>query len=309
MNLQNHERRPEPRSGHLLAAFSLALAGCLWGTGFLFGKIAMTEMTVSENVAFRFLSGAVLLLPVVTRSWKPYRGKDLWILLLASVIGIPVQFLIQFRGLQLTTVSHASLIVGVLPVILAAGSAVVLQERLRAVEWGVLALSALGAGLIALSSRSTAGNSGPSLHGDLLVLGSMFAAMVMVLCSKRLIASHGALPVTATTIILGTVLLMIWVELTTPVQVHFSASAWGAAVAQGVLATAGAYLLWNWGLGHMPASKAGVFLNLEPALGSVLGIVILHEPLAQTAILGGACIIGAAVYFSLRGQEEAEHKR
>jgi drug/metabolite transporter (DMT)-like permease len=107
--------------------------------------------------------------------------------------------------------------------------------------------------------------------------------------------------VTATTIILGTVLLMIWVELTKPVRFHFSAATWGAAVAQGVLATAGAYLFWNWGLAHMPASKAGVFLNLEPVVGSVLGVVILHERLAEIAILGGALIVGAAAYFSLRG--------
>jgi drug/metabolite transporter (DMT)-like permease len=303
MHSNNDQRMTRAGAGHLLAASSLALGGCLWGTGFLFGKIAMNEMTVSENVAFRFLSGAVVLSPIVIRSWKPYRGKEFWILLLASVTGIPVQFLIQFRGLQLTTVSHASLIVGVLPVLLAASSAVVLHERLRGVEWGALSVSALGAGLIAVSSKDSGSGSGPSLHGDLLVFLSMFAAVVMVLCSKRLIASHGALPVTATTIILGTILLMVWVELTRPVRFHFSAGGWGAAVAQGLLATAGAFLFWNWGLGHMPASKAGVFLNLEPVVGSVLGIAVLHERLAHTAILGGLFIIGAAVYFSVRPHE------
>jgi len=49
------------KTPHLLAVGALALAGCLWGTGFLFGKIAMTEMTVTENVSFRFLTGAILL--------------------------------------------------------------------------------------------------------------------------------------------------------------------------------------------------------------------------------------------------------
>lgn len=289
---------------HLLAALSMAFAGCLWGTGFLFGKIAMQEMTVSENVAFRFLSGAILLSPIVIRNWKPYRGKEFWILLLASIVGVPVQFLIQFWGLQLTTVSHASLIVGVLPVLIAGISAVVLHERLRAIEWGALGLSALGAGLIALSSRGGGGDSGPSLHGDLLVLASMFAAVVMVLCSKRLIASHGALPVTASTVILGTIWLMAWVEATRPIRLHFSLKSWAAAIAQGLLATAGAYLFWNWGLGHMPAAKAGVFLNLEPLVGSILGILILHESLAHTAILGGTFIIGSALYFSLHPHEK-----
>jgi len=285
---------------HLLAVASLALAGSLWGTGFLFGKIAMEQMTVAENVAFRLLSGALLLVPVALRHWKPFRGRELGILLLACVIGIPVQFLIQFYGLALTTVSHASLIVGVLPVMLAAASAVVLHERLHGLEYGALAVSAAGAILIALSSRESIQRPRASWQGDSLVLLSMCAAVVMILCSKRLIASHGALPVTATTVILGTLILLAWVELTEPVRFHFSSKTWGAAIAQGLLATAGAYLFWNWGLAHMPASKAGIFLNLEPVVGAILGVTVLHERLGQLAILGGAFIIGAAVYFSLR---------
>ncbi|PYX47878.1 MAG: EamA family transporter [Acidobacteria bacterium] len=290
------------RGQHLLAASALAMAGSLWGTGFLFGKLAMQEMTVSENVAFRFVASAVALIPVVIRYWKPYRGKELMLLLFASIIGIPVQFLIQFQGLKLTTVSHASLIVGVLPILLAGASAIFLHERIRGLEWGALVLSAIGAILIALSGGTARSGPSPSLHGDALVLLSMIAAVAMILCTKRLIASHGALAVTATTIILGTIFLLAWVELTKPLRFHFSAVAWGSAAAQGLLATAGAYLFWNWGLSHMPASNAGVFLNLEPVVGTVLGVIILHERLGLTAILGGLLIIAAAVYLSLRTQ-------
>lgn len=247
-----------------------------------------------------------MLIPVVIRYWKPYRGKELALLLVASVIGIRVQFLIQFQGLELTTVSHASLIVGVLPVLIAVSSAFFLHERLHGLEWGALGLSALGAVLIAVSGGTPGSGPRSSLHGDALVLLSMFAAVVMILCSKRLIASHGSLAVTATTIILGTIFLLIWVELTSPLRFHFSASAWGAAAAQGLLATAGAYLFWNWGLSHMPASNAGVFLNLEPVIGTILGVLILHERLGPTGILGGLFIIGAAVYFSLRPHSAVE---
>lgn len=295
--------KTETKEHHLVAAMSLALAGSLWGTGFLFGKIAMEEMTVSENVAYRFLTAAVVLIPIAMRGWKPYRGKELGLLLVASTIGVPLQFLIQFRGLQLTTVSHASLIVGVLPVFVAVSSAVVLHERLTGLEWGALAISAIGAVMIAVSSGQESSGPRASLHGDLLVMLSMCAAVVMILCSKRLIASHGAMAVTATTLLLGMIFLLAWVELTEPLRFHFSAKSWGAAAAQGLLATAGAYLFWNWGLGRMPASKAGVFLNLEPVVGSVLGTSILGERLGGWAIGGGIFIIGAAVYFSLRPHE------
>src|SRR5438270_14009248 len=129
------------RGQHLLAASALALAGSLWGTGFLFGKLAMQEMTVSENVAFRFVASAVALIPVVIRYWKPYRGKELMLLLFASIMGIPVQFLIQFQGLKLTTVSHASLTVGVLPILFARPSAIFPHDRFRCCGWGGLGFS------------------------------------------------------------------------------------------------------------------------------------------------------------------------
>jgi hypothetical protein len=47
----------------------------------------------------------------------------------ASVLGVPVQYLVQFKGLSLTTVSHASLMVGTLPMLLAI-AAVVAPRRL-----------------------------------------------------------------------------------------------------------------------------------------------------------------------------------
>lgn len=295
-------RSTKPKARHFLAATALALAGCLWGTGFLFGKMAMAEMTVSENVAFRFLAGALALSPIVLRRWSPYRGRELGMLLFASVIGIPVQFLIQFQGLHLTTVSHASLIVGALPILLAATSALFLKERLRRLEWRALGISTFGAVLIASSGAHAGNGPNPDWHGDVLVLLSLFAAVAMILCSKRLMDTHGALEVTATTIVIGTIMLLAWVELWRPLRFHFSRAAWGAAVAQGLLATAGAYLFWNWGLAHMPASRAGIFLNLEPVVGTVLGVWLLHETLGTMAIVGGLLIISAAVYFSRRPQ-------
>jgi drug/metabolite transporter (DMT)-like permease len=35
----------------------------------------------------------------------------------ASLLGVPVRYLVQFKGLSLTTVSHASLMVGTLPML------------------------------------------------------------------------------------------------------------------------------------------------------------------------------------------------
>jgi drug/metabolite transporter (DMT)-like permease len=74
-----------------------------------------------------------------------------------------------------------------------------------------------------------------------------------------------------------------------------SGRTWLALAAQGLFATTAATLLWNYGVSRVPAAEAGVFVNLEPALGAVLGVVVLGETLGPTGLAGGALIIGAAV--------------
>jgi drug/metabolite transporter (DMT)-like permease len=288
----------------LRANASLALAGCLWGTGFLFGKIDFREMSVSENANFRFLFACIPLLPIALRRTAFCRNRnwrDIGLFLAATVIGIPVQFLMQFKGLELTSVSHASLIVGTLPVMIAIASVLFLHERLSRLEWEVLLFSPIGALLIALSSKDSTRAGGPTFAGDMLVVLSMAAAAIMILLSKGLVEKYDSIEITAWMIVIGTALLLAWAQAASPLRFHFSRGAWEAATAQGLLATAGAYLAWNWGLARVPASRAGVFLNLEPLVGTCLGVTILHETLRWMAVLGGAMIIGPAIYFSRKG--------
>ena len=63
---------------------------------------------------------------------------------------------------------------------------------------------------------------------------------------------------------------------------HITSTAWIALAISGLLCTATTTLLWNWGIHHVPASRAGVFLNIEPALGSYLGVRLLGEHLDLT---------------------------
>ena len=51
----------------------------------------------------------------------------------------------------------------------------------------------------------------------------------------------------------------------------------------------------------MPAARAGVFVNLEPALGALLGVVVLGETLGWSDRAGGVLIIGDAVAMARQG--------
>src|SRR6185437_7887766 len=129
---------PNPRTvrrTQWLGYGACAAAGCLWGTGFFFGRIAMDEMSVEYMVLYRFLFACVGLLPVALMHRVRLTKGELRLLVLSAGLGVPLQFLMQFHGLAYTTVSHASLMVGTLPVLLAAAAALFMGERLDWVGW------------------------------------------------------------------------------------------------------------------------------------------------------------------------------
>jgi drug/metabolite transporter (DMT)-like permease len=290
-----------PQRGRTLSILALATAGCLWGTGFYFGKIALGEMPVTMMVLFRFAFACVGLLPFMFFD-RPRFGRNEWgWVIAASVLGVPVQYLVQFKGLSLTTVSHASLMVATLPMLLAIGAMLFSGERLHGGGWLALTASTVGAALIALSSKGASGTAQASIRGDFLVVLSMFAAIAWILISKRLMRQHSAVMVTASVYWIGTVILMAVVIITAGLPtVHYSTRVWVALAEQGLLATASTTVLWNWGLKRVPASQAGIFVNLEPLVGAILGVWLLHESLGTMALAGGALIIGGAVYFSYK---------
>ena len=288
---------PQEPKNKALGFGACALASSLWGTGFFFGKIALVEMSVGHMVLYRFLFGAVVLLPLLLTHLPTFNRSEWGLLLLASFLGVPLQFLIQFYGLSLTTVSHASLMVGTMPVLLAIGAAIFAHERMDAVGWTAIAASTCGAALIALSGKHGHGGGGPSLQGDLLVVASLAIALFWLLINKRLMERHSHIAVTAYGIVLGTLMLLIWVPIQygAPPISHVSTKAWLALIASGVLCTAATTLLWNWGMTQVPASQAGVLLNMEPLMGSLLGIFVLGDRLGPGAWIGGGLILAAAV--------------
>lgn len=286
-----------------LGFLACALASAFWGCGFYFGKIALAEMHFGAMVLYRFAFAILALLPLLLTHKPGLNAREWRILILASFLGVPVQFLIQFYGLSITTVSHASLMVGTMPVILALGAALFAHERMDKLGWTALGASTLGAALIALGhSRPTA--NGPTLTGDLLIVFSLGIALFWILISKHLLQTHSAVVVTAYGLLAGTLMLAIFVPLAygPPPFASVSLKAWLALAASGILCTASSTLLWNWGLTQVPASQAGVLLNIEPLIGSLLGILLLGETLGPSAWLGGALIVAAAFTLTLHSK-------
>jgi drug/metabolite transporter (DMT)-like permease len=275
-------------------------------------------MNVEHMVLYRFLFACVGMAPVMITQRVRLTASETKTLLLAALFGIPIQFMLQFHGLALTTVSHASLMVGAMPVLLAVTAVLFAGEHLDWLSWLALCGSTAGAAMVVLGgNHATTGRETPTLAGDLLVIVSLISALAWILLSKKLLRTHSPPVVTAYTIYSGTVMLIIWITSSRLLAfmihakvepmpfAHITTTAWLALAISGLLCTATTTLLWNWGIHHVPASRAGVFLNIEPALGSVLGVELLGEKLGPYAWLGGALILVGAITLTTRGHEPA----
>ena len=137
---------------------------------------------------------------------------------------------------------------------------------------------------------------GPSLVGDLLVLAALLVSLFWILMNKRLMERHPPAVITVYGVYSGAIMIAVWVLLQDgPPPVHgLPLAAWLASAASGLFCTAGSTLLWNWGIHHVPASRAAVFLNIEPMLGSFLGVELLGDHLGPLAWIGGVLILAAA---------------
>jgi drug/metabolite transporter (DMT)-like permease len=262
---------------------------------------------VGQLVLYRFLFAAIGFAPA---TWRGLRNpgtriarQDYNLIFIAALVGVPVQFLIQFAGLARTTVSHASLMIGALPVLLAAGSALFAHEHVSKGRWLALVASMIGAGLIAFGASSGEAGAQASLSGDLLVAVSLFAGVAWILITQVLMNTGRYSPVNASAYVMtaGALMVIVWVIGTEGLPpIHLSARTWACVVALGILATTLTTYLWNWGLARVPASQAGVFLNFEPVVGAILGVLLLHDVLGHYSIIGGLLVIGSAIYVAAK---------
>lgn len=283
---QDARRRP--------ATLALIAAGSLWGTSFLFGKLALQELGPADLTLLRFALASLALLPLALAQGVRPRRRDLPLFVLTGVLNVPATFLVQFAGLRLTGASVAALIVGAGPPMIAAAARVFLDERLTRLGWAAVAVSSLGVALTV--AQPGAGN---NWAGDLLIFASLLAVVGWVLLGRRLARDYPPVGATAYVLACGTLATVpLALLLEGPPRLALTPGTWAAVLALGLGCSAATTPLWNWGLRTVPAGRASVFLNLEPLVGALLGVVVLGQGLSPFAVIGGALIVGAAVVVS-----------
>jgi O-acetylserine/cysteine efflux transporter len=195
-----------------------------------------------------------------------------------------------------TSVTHAALLVGATPVLVAIIAALRFRSVTRPLAWAGYAVSIAGVGLVAglgaAGGRSTAA-------GDGLVVISLLLSASFTVAQTRLLPGRDPLAVTAWQFLAAT-LAALPVALTEGLS---GAAGAGRGLPVVILLAVGGTLapfaLFAYGQSRVPAATAATFLNLEPLVGAAAGVVVFGDPLGLPQFVGAAAILAGIALSSL----------
>ena len=154
------------------AIFALAAAGTLWGLNVPLTKLALGWLGPGWLTVARFAVAAPLLALVGRRGIRDALTPAV---LASGAIGFGAVILLQNAGIERTSVSHAAVVIGAAPVLVALIAAGLGQTATRPLTWAGYGVALVGIALVA-----GAGGGGSTPRGDLLVLASVVLSAAFV---------------------------------------------------------------------------------------------------------------------------------
>jgi O-acetylserine/cysteine efflux transporter len=269
------------------AVAALTAAGLLWGTTVPLSKLALQWLPPGWLTVARFGLAAAVLLAVASRGRLGLRAAFTPKILVSGAIGYGGSVVVQNAGITRTSVTHAALLIGAVPMLVAVIAAVWHHTVARPVAWAGFVVSLIGVGLVA-----GGGGGGATLRGDELVLASLFISAAVTVAQSRLLTGRDPAAVTAVQFLGATVAALVfavWTEGAPAVP-----ATPGPVLAVIALAAGGTLLpftLFAFGQSRVSSEVAGAFLNLEPLVGAIAGVVVFGNPFGLGQLAGGVAIM------------------
>jgi drug/metabolite transporter (DMT)-like permease len=273
----------------------------LWGWTFVFTKMLVAELGPVEIFALRlaiglpFVGGVLLVRRVPVRLTR----ADLLPLLLGSVV-FTLHVLVQIEGLETTTATNTGWIIAVSPLALAVLSFVFLGERID--RAGVAGIAIATTGVVLLVSRGRLADlAWLRSTGDWLVLVSAHTWAIYTVLTRNLVQRRDPLAVTFAVLVVASALTAVLVVTSADLSRVGSLSPRGIAAVLylGIPGLALGQWFWQEGVARLGATRAGVYLYLEPLATLALAVPLLEESFGPIAMLGGTLVLGG-VYVAQR---------
>lgn len=222
-------------------------------------------------VAFTFL--------IPDMALRELRRRDVKWLVLMTLCEPCLYFVFESKALEYTTAGQAGLVVALLPVMVGVAAAVVLRERLSARFLVGCVVAVMGIALLSFAAESTESAPNPLL-GNFYEFLAMVCAVGYTITAKALVSRCRPVFIASLQGVGGTLFFLPFLFLPgteLPTEWHWQGVL--AVVFLGLGVTWGAFLLYVYGLRHVPAGRAAVMTNLVPVFAVFMGWLWLGETL------------------------------
>ncbi|MGO3141108.1 MAG: DMT family transporter [Galactobacter sp.] len=292
--------RSDPRGRRrnvIIAIVCLLGATLFWAGNYVVGAHAVAEIDPVSLVLLRWalaLVPLVIIAQVVERpNWRTVFAAWPWLLLLSG-LGLLGYNLLLYFALEHTTAFDASLINAFNPALITLAAAMFLRLRLTAWSVGGV-LTALVGVLVVLSDGDLGRLVGTGFGtGQLLMLGAIVVWTGYTIVGRL---APPLPPISSTAVQAGMSVVMV-----APISLAVGGPTWPTSTSAllslifiALFPSVGSYLLWNRALTLIPASSAGVFLNLITVFTAIITMVG-GQPVTASQLIGGAVVIaGVAI--------------
>jgi len=290
--MSSHETRINSAGRPLSpGAVAVMLMLCLsWGFNQIAVKLALPDIPPMLQATIRSAGALPVLLLIARMRGMTIFKRDgtLGAGLFAGVL-FGIEFVLIYRGLLFTSASRGVVFIYTAPFFVAFGSYLFLGERLRASQWGGLALCFTGVALaIGVPQANVDAN---VLLGDLMIVGgaALWAATTLIVKATPLLTAPAekalGYQVAVSIPILASAAWLSGETLTrVPGPLALSLMAYQAIWVVGLT-----YLLWVALVKTYSASKLSAFTFITPLFGVVASYFIMHD--ALTLAFGAAALL------------------
>ena len=266
--------------------------GFMWGSSYLFIKLAVDDFGTVTLVALRLIVGAILLWTVVRIAGQavPRERRIYGHLVVMAILNITIPFLLITWAEQSVESSLAAILTSPVPLFAIVLSSLFLYDEPMRIN-GVAGLIVGFIGVVIITSPGLTGE-GSSIAGEIALLGAAFSYACGAVYSRRNV--RGLAPmipavfqVTFAAIITGTIALL----LEHPWTARPDAQAIFSILWLGLLGSGLAYLAVFRLFAHWGATRTTLVAYVIPPVGIALGYLVLQEPIDAGLILGTGLVI------------------